>query len=113
MEKYIQRVLLTEEQIQAKVQERWAVVKPFLDMVPELIRQYGETQTESFKYDSKMWPTTKDDIRKYKSDFNDWSGDELLGAEGNYQEVIDNFIEVYQNRLAGMDALITSGKFTK
>jgi hypothetical protein len=60
-----------------------------------------------------MWPTTKEDIREYKSDFNDWSGDELLGANGNYQEVIDNFIEVYQNRLAGMDALITSGKFTK
>lgn len=107
------RGLANSAVFQAKVQERWAVVKPILDMVPELIRQYGKTQAESFKYDSAMWPTTKDDIRKYKSDFNDWSGDELLGANGNYQEVIDNFIEVYQNRLAGMDALITSGKFTK
>lgn len=98
---------------QAKVQERWAVVKPILDMVPEVIYQYGETQAESFKYDSAMWPTTKDDIRKYKSDFNDWSGDETLGEGGNYQEVIDNFIEVYQNRLAGMNYLITEGKFTK
>lgn len=55
----------------------------------------------------------KADIRKYKSDFNDWSGDEQLGADGNYQEVISNLITVYQERLAGMDALIQQGKFTK
>jgi hypothetical protein len=98
---------------QTKVQERWAVIKPFLDMVPEMIAMYGENLAESYKYDSAMWPTTKEDIRKYKSDFNDWSGDETLGANGSYQEVISNFITVYQNRLAGMDYLITSGKFTK
>ena len=60
-----------------------------------------------------MWPTTKEYISKYKSVFNDWSGDETLGANGNYQEVINNFVTVYQERLAGMDYLITSGKFTK
>ena len=60
-----------------------------------------------------MWPTNKDDIRYYKYIYNDWSGDETLGANGNYQEVISNFSTVYQNRLAGMDYLITSGKFTK
>ena len=98
---------------QAKVQERWAVIKPFLEMVPEMIYMYGENLAVSYKYDSAMWPTTKDDIRKYKSDFNDWSGDETLGANGNYQEVISNFSNVYQNRLAGMDYLITNGKFTK
>ena len=98
---------------QAKVQERWGKIKPFLDMVPEMIYMYGENLAESYKYDSAMWPTTKDDIRKYKDDFNDWSGDETLGANGNYQEVIDNFVEVYNARLAGMNTLITSGKFTK
>lgn len=98
---------------QTKVQERWAVIKPFLDMVPEMIAMYGENLAESYKYDSAMWPTTKEDIRKYKSDFNDWSGDETLGANGNYQEVISNFITVYQNRLDGLNTLITSGKFTK
>ena len=98
---------------QTKVQERWAVIKPFLDMVPEMIAMYGENLAESYKYDSAMWPTTKEDIRKYKSDFNDWSGDETLGANGNYQEVISNFITVYQNRLNGLNTLITSGKFTK
>ena len=98
---------------QAKVQERWAVIKPYLDKIPEMINMHGQSLAVSYKYDSAMWPTTKDDIRKYKSDFNDWSGDETLGANGNYQEVISNFITVYQNRLAGLNTLITSGKFTK
>ena len=106
--------LITDPIFQQTVQQRWAVMKPYLDMiVDEIYNYYGKTQAESFKYDSAMWPTTKADIRKYKSDFNDWSGDELLGANGNYQEVIENFVTVYNERLAGMDALITSGKFTK
>ncbi|MEE1167561.1 MAG: hypothetical protein UHS52_00920 [Alistipes sp.] len=98
---------------QAKVQERWAVMKPYLEMIVGQIQYYGETQAKSFEYDSKMWPTTKEDIRKYKSDFNDWSGDETLGANGNYQEVINNFITVYNERLAGMNTLITNGEFTE
>ena len=105
--------LITDPIFQQTVKERWAVIKPYLEMIADQIRYYGETQAVSYKYDSAMWPTTKDDIRKYKSDFNDWSGDELLGANGNYQEVIENFVTVYNERLAGMDALITSGKFTK
>ena len=60
-----------------------------------------------------MWPTNKAAIQKHKNNFSDWSGDETLGANGNYQEVIENFVTVYNERLAGMDALITSGKFTK
>ena len=105
--------LVKDPIFQKTVQTRWAVIKPYLDMIVDQIYYYGETQTVSYKYDSAMWPTTKADIRKYKSDFNDWSGDELLGANGNYQEVIENFVTVYNERLAGMDALITSGKFTK
>ena len=31
----------------------------------------------------------------------------------DWNELINNFVAVYQARLAGMDALITSGKFTK
>ena len=96
---------------QQTVKERWAVIKPYLDMIPDQIRYYGETQAVSYKYDSAMWPTTKTDIRNYKKDFNDWSGDELLGQNGNYQEVINNFVTVYQERLSGMNTLITSGKF--
>jgi hypothetical protein len=95
---------------QQTVQQRWAVIKPYLDMLPELIRYYGKTQAVSFTYDSAMWPTNKGDITKYKSDFKDWSGDEQIAS---WDEVIENFVTVYNERLAGMDALITSGKFTK
>ena len=84
-----------------------------LDMIVGQIEHYGQTQAASYTFDSAMWPTNKADITKHKSGFEDWSGDEQLGANGNYQEVINNFIAVYQERLAGMDALITSGTFTK
>ena len=104
------RGLAKSAAFQAKVQERWVVLKPYLDMIPEMIYQYGAELAVSYDYDSKMWPTTKNDIRKYKDDFNDWSGDETVE---DWDEVIANFLTVYQNRLAGMDALITSGRFTK
>lgn len=105
--------LITDPIFQETVQKRWAVIKPYLEMVVGQIEYYGQTQAVSYKYDSAMWPTNTSDIKKYKSDFKDWSGDEQLGANGNYQEVINNFVTVYQERLAGMDALITSGTFTK
>ena len=105
--------LIKSTTFQQKVQERWAVIKPYLEIMPEQIAYYGQYLESSYKYDSEMWPTYKADVQKWKSGFKDWSGDEELGANGNYQEVINNFITVYQERLAGMDALITSGKFTK
>ena len=104
------RQLAKDKTFQETVQKRWAVIKPYLDMVPELIYYYGETQAVSFTYDSVMWPTNYGDVRKYKSDFRDWSGDEEIS---DWNEVINNFVTVYNERLAGMDALITSGKFTK
>ena len=107
------RQLAKDETFRQTVQQRWAVIKPYLDQVASQISSYAETQTVSYKYNSAMWPTNMADIRKYKSDFNDWSGDEQLGTGGNYQEVINNLVTVYKERLAGMDALITSGSFTK
>ena len=104
------RGLAKSAAFQAKVQERWAVLKPYLEMIPEMISYYGEGLALSFDVNSKMWPTAKADIRKYKDDFNDWSGDETIE---DWDEVIANFVKVYQERLAGMDALITSGSFTK
>ena len=105
------RQLAKDETFRQTVQQRWAVIKPYLDQVASQISSYAETQTVSYKYNSAMWPTNKADIREYKSDFKDWSGDEELGANGNYQEVINNFMAVYQERLAGMNDLITSGSF--
>ena len=101
--------LIKDSTFQQTVQQRWAVLKPYLDMIPDQIRYYGQTQAESFKYDSVMWPTNKADVRKYKSDFIDWSGDEEIS---DWNALIDNFVTVYQERLEGMNTLITSGKFT-
>lgn len=105
--------LIKDPTFQEAVQKRWAVIRPYLDMVADQIGYYGQTQAVSYTFDSAMWPTDKADITEHKSGFEDWSGDEQLGADGNYQEVINNFKTVYQERLAGMDALITSGTFTK
>ena len=104
------RQLAKDPTFQQTVQQRWAVIKPYLELIPDQIRYYGETQAVSFSYDSVMWPTNYNDVRKYKSDFKDWSGDEEIS---DWNELINNFVTVYNERLAGMDALITSGKFTK
>lgn len=104
------RQLVKDPTFQQTVQERWAVIKPYLELVLGQIRYYGETQRVSFSYDSVMWPTNTGDVKKYKSDFKDWSGDEEIS---NWDELINNFATVYQERLSGMDALITGGRFTK
>ena len=57
-----------------------------------------------------MWPATKDGIKKFKSDFDDWSGDENLTS---FETIIENMVTVYKERLDGMNTLITNGKFTK
>ena len=102
--------LATDPIFQQTVKDRWAVIKPYLQMIPDVISSYGESLALSYEYNSAMWPTNTSDIKKYKYDFKDWSGDEQIGDWG---DVIANFIEVYNQRLAGMDALITNGTFTK
>ena len=105
--------LIKDPTFQSTVQKRWAVIKPYLDEIPAQIQAYGQKLALSYQYDSAMWPTNKADVQEWKDGFSDWSGDEELGTDGNYQEVIENFVTVYQERLAGMNTLITSGKFTK
>ena len=105
--------LIQDPIFQQTLQKRWEDIKPYLELIVDQIMYYGQSQALSYVYDSAMWPTNKADIQKHKSGFSDWSGDEQLGQNGKYQEVIDNFVTVFQERLAGMDALITSGKFTK
>jgi hypothetical protein len=79
-------------------------------MIVSQIDYYGQTLAVSYSYDSAMWPTNKADVQEWKSGFSDWSGDEQIS---DWNQLIANFKTVYQERLAGMDALITSGKFTK
>ena len=92
------------------VQKRWAVIYPHLQLVSAQIREYGRTLKTSFEVDSEMWPTTKNAIQKHKSGFSDWSGDENIN---NWDELIKNFVTVYEARLEGMNTLITSGNFVK
>lgn len=102
--------LIKDATFQATVQERWAVMYPYLQDIPEKIRGYGETLAVSFGVDSAMWPTDADAVHAYKSGFSDWSGDEEIG---DWDELIDNFVEVYEARLSGMNSLITGGRFTE
>ena len=97
--------LITDPIFKQAVKERWVVIKPYLDKIPSQIRQYGQTLKASYGYDSTMWPTQKGDITKYKSDFKDWSGDEEIAK---FEDVINTFVNSYQSRLSGMDALIAN-----
>ena len=110
-ESYIWYSQLAKDPIfQEKVKKRWEVIKPYLEMIVNQIDYYGQTQAVSYSYDSAMWPTNKADVQAWKSGFKDWSGDEQIS---DWNQLITNFKTVYQERLNGMDALITSGKFTK
>lgn len=104
------RQLAKDPTFVATVQARWAVIYPQLQLVSGQIREYGRTMKASFEVDSKMWPTDKTSIQTHKSGFKDWSGDENIN---DWDELIDNFVTVYEARLEGMNTLITSGKFTK
>ena len=102
--------LAKDPTFQTKIKERWAVIYPYLQRVTEKIESYREQMRASYGVDSAMWPTSKADIQAHKSGFDDWSGDETIN---DWDELIDNFKTVYEARLAGMNKLITSGKFTK
>ena len=104
------RQLAKDPTFVATVQARWAVIYPQLQLVSVQIREYGRTMKASFEVDSKMWPTDKSSIQAHKSGFKDWSGDENIN---DWDELIENFVTVYEARLEGMNTLITSGKFTK
>lgn len=103
------RQLAKDATFKKAVQDRWEVIYPYLQGVSDQIRMYGETLKLSFESDSAMWPTDKAAIQEHKSGFSDWSGDEELPT---FEQVINNFVQVYEARLGGMNTLITSGQFT-
>jgi hypothetical protein len=104
------RQLAKDPTFVATVQARWAVIYPQLQLVSGQIREYGRSMKASFEVDSKMWPTDKSSIQAHKSGFKDWSGDENIN---DWDELIKNFVTVYEARLENMNTLITSGKFVK
>jgi hypothetical protein len=95
--------LITDPIFKATVKARWNVIKPYLEMISGLIYMYGEELALSYQFDSKMWPTNTSDIKRYKYDFKDWSGDEQISE---FDELISIFVNSYESRLAGMDKLI-------
>lgn len=102
--------LIKDPIFQNTVKERWKVIYPSLTNLSTKIEGYRKSLRKSFDIDSKMWPTDDDAIHEHKNPFTDWAGDENIN---NWDDLIQNFIDVYEARLAGMDALIQQGKFTK
>ena len=102
--------LIKSQKFQQKVKERWAVIYPYLQDIVDTIESYREPMRASYAGNNAMWPTTKADIQAHKSGFTDWSGDENIN---DWDDLIDNFKTVYKARLAGMNTLITSGRFTE
>lgn len=102
--------LAKDPTFQQAVKDRWANIYPYLQQMESQIRAYGSSLKTSWECNNAMWPTTRSAVRSFKSDFTDWSGDEELGT---FDEVINNLVTVYQERLAGMNTLITSGDFVE
>lgn len=101
--------LIKDPIFQNTVKERWKVIYPSLTNLSTKIEGYRKSLRKSFDIDSKMWPTDDDAIHEHKNPFTDWSGDENIN---DWDALIDNFIYVYEERLKGMDDLITYGNFT-
>ena len=102
--------LIKSQKFQQKVKERWTVIYPYLQDIVDTIESYREPMRASYAGNNAMWPTTKADIQAHKSGFDDWSGDENIN---DWDDLIDNFKTVYEARLAGLNTLITSGRFTE
>ena len=102
--------LITDPIFRQAVQARWSVIYPYLQGVVAKIQQYGNKLKASYEINNAMWPTDKSSIGAWKWNFTDWSGDEEIAS---YEDVINNFVTVFNARLSGMNTLITSGTFTE
>ena len=103
--------LANDATFQATVKQRWDIIYPYLNgLIENQIRLYGESLKASWNCNNGIWPSNTTAIKSFKSDFKDWSGDEELSS---FEEVINNFVTVYKERLDGMNQLITNGNFTK
>ena len=100
--------LIKETTFQNALKERWAVLYPYLQLGAMAIEQYREPLRASFGCNNTMWPTDKAGIKKHKNDLDDWAGDEVIP---DWDDIIDNLINVYNARLDGMNTLINNGTF--
>ena len=99
-------LLMDDPEFVTMVKARWAVIYPYLKEVVNYIREYAAENALSWEYESTMWPGTAPALNAgYPSGFSDFAGDENLMS---YGAVIQNLINCYNDRLEGMNTLITS-----
>ena len=99
-------LLMDDPDFVTMVKARWAVIYPYLQEVVNYIRKYAAENALSWEYESEMWPGTASALNAgYPSGFSDFAGDENLMS---YDAVIQNLIDCYNDRLEGMNTLITS-----
>ncbi|MGN0202877.1 MAG: CotH kinase family protein [Candidatus Cryptobacteroides sp.] len=99
-------LMMNDAEFVQLVQERWAVLYPYLQSVVTEIRRLGAENALSWTYDSTMWPGTASELDAgYPSGFSDFSGDENFT---DYNDVIENLVSCYSGRLEKMNILITN-----
>ena len=97
----------------AKVQERWAMIKPYWEGVYYYINTIAETNAVSEAYNFAMWPMESKERLAVRNENNynwfvDYSGDERIAT---WDGVVANFRDVVRERFQEMDRMITAGDF--
>ena len=96
-------LLFKDANFRARVQERWAVIYPYLLNVVAKIDEFAARNKVSEQYNYAMWPlaSLKNSVG---SAFN---GDEDM----SFDEAIATMKQAYTERLNWMNSNITSGNF--
>lgn len=97
-------LLFKDAAFQSKVQERWNSIYPVLLQVLDEIDRLAEQNRVSDRFNSAMWPTTRDLKNTVGAAFN---GDE----EMSFDEAIQSMKKAYADRLEWMNSQIVSGNF--
>lgn len=105
--------LFKSTEFRAMVQERWQIIKPYWLDIYSRITLIGESNALSETYNFAMWPLESKDRQSIRNAngvnwFVDFSGDERIE---DWEGVIENFRNVFTERLEEMDRMITSGDF--
>lgn len=97
-------LLFKDAVFRSKVQERWNSIYPVLLQVLDEIDRLAEQNRVSDRFNSAMWPTTRDLKNTVGAAFN---GDE----EMSFDEAIQSMKKAYADRLEWMNTQIVSGSF--
>lgn len=105
--------LFKSTEFREKVQERWAMIKPYWEGIYYHITTIGETNAVSEAYNFAMWPMESKERLAVRNENNynwfvDYSGDERIAT---WDGVVANFRDVVRERFQEMDRMITSGDF--